>query len=159
VGEFAAYRADNGQKVWSFDAQGPVMAGPVTFTIGGDQYVAVMSGWGGTFPLVSGIVAHKSGNLNNTSRVLVFKIGGTAKLPPLPTAAPKVLNPPADTANAATVDHGFKLYSRYCGSCHGDAVVASGITPDLRYTPLLSSDSFFDVVLGGLLKDNGMVSW
>ncbi len=159
AGEFAAYRADSGQKLWSFDAQGPVMSGPVTYTVGGDQYIAVLSGWGGTYPLVSGIVAHKSGNLNNVSRILVFKLGGSAKLPALPTATPKVLNPPPDVADAASVDKGFHLYSRYCGSCHGDAAVASGVTPDLRYSPLLSSESFFDVVLGGILKDNGMVSW
>ena len=159
AGEFAAYRADNGAKVWSFDAQSPVMAGPVTYTVGDDQYVAVLSGWGGTYPLVAGIVSQKSGNLNNFSRVLVFKLGGTAKLPPVPTPTPKVLNPPPDVASPTVIDHGFRLYSRYCGSCHGDAVVAGGITPDLRYSPLLSSDSFFDVVLGGVLKDNGMVSW
>ena len=159
TGEFAAYRADNGQKLWSFDAQGPVMAGPITYSVDGEQYIAVLSGWGGTYPLVSGIVAHKSGNLLNKSRILVFKLGGTAKLPPVPTPAPRVLNPPPETADARTVDRGFRLYSRYCGSCHGDAAVASGITPDLRYSPLLSSDSFFDVVLGGALKDNGMISW
>ena len=33
------------------------------------------------------------------------------------------------------------------------------MNPDLRYTPLLASDSFFDVVLGGALKDQGMVSF
>jgi quinohemoprotein ethanol dehydrogenase len=159
IGEFAIYRADNGNKLWSFDGQSAVMAGPVTYTVNGEQYVAVLSGWGGTYPLVSGIVAHKSGNMRNISRVLVFKLGGAAKLPPVPATAPKVLNPPPETADAATVDKGFKLYSRYCGSCHGDAVVSGGITPDLRYSPLLSSDSFYEVVLGGLLKDNGMVSW
>ena len=159
MGEFAAYRADNGNKLWSFDGQSAVMAGPVTYTVNGEQYVAVLSGWGGTYPLVSGIVAHKSGNMRNISRVLVFKLGGGAKLPPVPATAPKVLNPPPETADAATVDRGFKLYSRFCGSCHGDAVVGGGITPDLRYSPLLSSDSFYEVVLNGLLKDNGMVGW
>ena len=159
TGEFAAYRADNGQKVWSFDAQSPVMAGPVTYTVNGEQYVAVLSGWGGTYALVPGILSFKSGNTHNISRILVFKLGGTAKLPALPVDQPRVLNPPSDTANAAEVDHGFRLYTRYCSSCHGDAAVSGGETPDLRYSPLLASSSFFDVVLGGVLKDNGMVSW
>jgi mono/diheme cytochrome c family protein len=57
------------------------------------------------------------------------------------------------------IDHGKRLYVQFCSGCHGDAAVAGGITPDLRYSPLLSSDSFFDVVLGGVLKDQGMVSW
>ncbi|MEO6338928.1 MAG: PQQ-dependent dehydrogenase, methanol/ethanol family [Caulobacteraceae bacterium] len=159
AGEFAAYRNDTGKKVWSYDAQGPVMAGPSTFTVKGEQYVAVLSGWGGTYPLVSGIVAHKSGNLRNISRVLVFKLGGTAKLPAPPVEVVKVLNPPAETADAKTVEHGFQLYGRFCGSCHGDAVVGGGITPDLRYSPLLANEGFYEVVLGGALKDSGMVSW
>ena len=37
--------------------------------------------------------------------------------------------------------------------------MSGGITPDLRYTSLLASDSYFDVVLGGALKSQGMVSW
>jgi quinohemoprotein ethanol dehydrogenase len=159
TGEFAAYKADTGQKVWSFDAQSPVMAGPATFTVGDDQYVAVLSGWGGTYALVPGIPSLKSGNTRNISRVLVFKLGGAARLPPLPAVAGKVLNPPPESASAAEVDHGFRLYTVYCSACHGDAAVSGGVTPDLRYTPLLASDSFFDVVLGGALKSQGMVSW
>ena len=31
--------------------------------------------------------------------------------------------------------------------------------PDLRYTPLLASDGFFDVVLGGQRKSQGMISF
>ena len=158
-GEFAAYRADNGKKLWSFDAQSAVMAGPVTYTVGSDQYVSVLSGWGGTYTLVTGIVAYKSGNLKNISRVLTFKLGGTAKLPPVPAPPPRTLSDAPDTADAASVDRGFHIYSRYCNSCHGDAVVAGGITPDLRYSPLLKNDGFFAVVLGGALKDQGMVSW
>ena len=159
TGEFAAYRADNGTKVWSFDAQSPVMAGPVTYTVGADQYVAVLSGWGGTYALVPGIVSLKSGNTKNISRILVFKLGGTAKLPPLPTTTPKVLDPPPDTGSARQIDHGFKLFVKYCSACHGDAAVSGGLTPDLRYSPLLASDSYYDVVLNGVLKDQGMVSW
>ncbi len=158
-GNFTAYRADNGKKLWSFNAQGPVMAGPVTYTVDGQQYVAVLSGWGGTYALVTGIVGHKSGNLHNYSRVLVFKVGGKAALPPPPPPAVKVLNATPDTADAATVQKGFKIYSRYCNSCHGDAVVASGITPDLRYSPLVGTEDFFRVVLDGAYTAGGMVSW
>jgi alcohol dehydrogenase (cytochrome c)/quinohemoprotein ethanol dehydrogenase len=159
TGEFAAYRADNGQKVWSFDAQSPVLAGPATYTVGGDQYVAVLSGWGGTYALVPGIVSYKSGNTHNISRVLVFKLGGTAKLPPVPPDPQRTLSTAPDTGGPAALDHGKRLYVRYCSSCHGDAAVAGGETPDLRYSAYLASDAFFSVVLGGALKDNGMVSW
>ena len=84
AGHFEAYRADTGEKVWSFDAQTGVMAGPVTYTVNGEQYVAVLAGWGGVFPLVAGEVSFKSGRVRNVSRMLAFKLGGKANLPPLP---------------------------------------------------------------------------
>ena len=49
------------------------MAAPVTYEIGGEQYVAVLSGWGGAYPLMQGKGSDKSGNTRNVSRVLVLK--------------------------------------------------------------------------------------
>ena len=46
AGGFVAYSADKGSKLWSFDAQSAVMAGPVTYEVNGEQYVAVLSGGG-----------------------------------------------------------------------------------------------------------------
>src|ERR1700752_5005858 len=91
-GSFNAYRADTGEKVWSTPAQSAVMAGPITYEVNGEQYIAVMSGWGGAFPLFEGKEAAKSGNLRNVSRVLAFKVGGTATLPPAPPAQQLALN-------------------------------------------------------------------
>ena len=54
AGFFSAYRADNGEKLWSTSAQSAVMAAPITYEIGGEQYVAVLSGWGGAYPLHAG---------------------------------------------------------------------------------------------------------
>ena len=54
AGDFGAYRADNGQKLWSMSAQSPVMAAPVTYEVDGEQYIAVLAGWGGILPLDSG---------------------------------------------------------------------------------------------------------
>jgi quinohemoprotein ethanol dehydrogenase len=158
-GEFSAYRADDGKKLWSFDAQSAIIAAPMTYEVDGEQYVAVLTGGGGAYSLSPGIVSLKSGKLRNHCRLLVFKLGGTAKLPPLPAAEQVRLDPPALTATPAKLDQGFRLYSHYCGICHGDTGVSGGITPDLRYSPLLASDSFFDVVLGGALQPMGMVSF
>ena len=77
-GNFEAYRASTGEKLWSFAAQTGVMAGPVTYAIDGEQYVAVLAGWGGVFPLAAGEVSFKSGRVRNISRMLVFNLGGTA---------------------------------------------------------------------------------
>ena len=35
------------------------MAGPITYEVKGEQYVAVLSGWGGVFALATGEIALK----------------------------------------------------------------------------------------------------
>jgi len=158
-GNFEAYRADTGKELWSSAAQTGVMAGPVTFTVNGEQYVAVLAGWGGVFPLATGEVSFASGHVRNISRMLAFKLGGKASLPPAPGLDEPVLKPPPSRASAATIHKGEQLYQRYCGACHGDVAVSGGVLPDLRYSGTLDGDQWFYVVLDGLLKQNGMVSF
>jgi len=155
-GSFNAYRADTGEKLWSTPAQSAVMAGPMTYEVNGEQYIAVLSGWGGAFPLFQGKEAAKSGNLLNVSRVLAFKVGGTAVLPAPPPQPQVVLNPPPETAAAATVAKGTGLYAQYCGACHGENAIGGGVVPDLRASNFLGNDFFFEIVLNGAMKDAGM---
>src|SRR5581483_6098463 len=98
-----AYRADTGEKVWSFDAQTGVMAGPVSYEVDGQQYVAVVAGWGGVFPLATGEVSFRSGHVRNVSRILAFKLGGKVTLPPLPEVVFTMRRPPASTASQARI--------------------------------------------------------
>jgi quinohemoprotein ethanol dehydrogenase len=155
AGYFNVYRADTGEKLWSMFAQSAIMAGPVTYEVDGEQYIAVLSGWGSAFSLQAGRVAASSGNLRNVSRVLVFKLGGTATLPPLEPRQ-LVINPPADTADAATIAAGGALFGRFCSVCHGESAVGGGVVPDLRASSFLSNDFFYEIVLNGAMKDNGM---
>jgi quinohemoprotein ethanol dehydrogenase len=159
AGNFEAYRADTGEKLWSFAAQTGVMAGPVSYTVKGEQYVAVLAGWGGVFPLATGEISFKSGKVRNVSRMLVFKLGGKSSLPPLPELEPAVLNPPPLKASPAALHKGQMLFQVYCSACHGDAVVSGGVLPDLRYSSTLANDQWFSIVLRGLLEPNGMVSF
>ena len=158
-GHFEAYRANTGEKLWSFDAQTGVMAGPISYSVNGEQYVAVLAGWGGVFPLVAGEVAFKSGHQRNISRVLVFKLEGKASLSTPPEVEPHPLDPPPATASAAVTKHGEQLFQRYCGACHGDVAVSGGVLPDLRYTRALKTDQWFRIVLEGTNQSNGMVSF
>jgi quinohemoprotein ethanol dehydrogenase len=159
AGNFEAYRADTGEKLWSFAAQTGVMAGPVTYAVNGEQYVAVLAGWGGIFPLATGEVSFRSGRVRNISRMLVFKIGGTANLPALAAPQEPVLAPLPNHASAASIHKGEQLFQSYCGHCHGDVAVSGGVLPDLRYSSALESDEWFSDVLGGMLKSDGMVSF
>jgi mono/diheme cytochrome c family protein len=158
-GNFEAYLADTGARVWSYAIQTGAIAGPITYTVKGEQYVAILAGWGGVFPLAAGEPAMKSGRVRNVSRMLAFELGGKVVLPALPAIEAEVLHPPAATADAATVRRGEQVYQRFCGNCHGDVVVSGGVLPDLRYSSTLTNDQWFNIVLGGLLRENGMVSF
>jgi len=158
AGEFGVYRADTGQKLWSMDAQSAMMGGPITYEVDEEQYIAVLSGWGSAFSLQAGKVAAQSGYLRNVSRVLAFKLGGTAVLPPLEPRE-LVINPPPEPADTASVAHGEALYGRYCGACHGENAVGGGVVPDLRASNFLGNDFWYAIVLNGAMKFAGMVSF
>jgi quinohemoprotein ethanol dehydrogenase len=158
AGNFNVYRADNGEKLWSMFAQSGIIAAPSTFEVGGEQYIAVMSGWGGSYALSGGKAAALSGNLRNVSRVLVFKLGGTAALPPLEPRA-FVINPPPEPADAASVARGEPLYDQYCSACHGEHAIGGGVVPDLRASNFLAMDYYYNIVLDGAMKEAGMASF
>ncbi|WP_417320107.1 PQQ-dependent dehydrogenase, methanol/ethanol family [Emcibacter sp.] len=157
---FAAYASDTGEELWSFPAQTGIVAAPITYTIGDEQYVAVLAGWGGVWAIAPGILSDISGPVRNISRLLVFKLNGDATLPPIPPLAELPLDPPPVTASAEVIAGGGKLFGRFCGVCHGDSAIGGAITPDLRRSGLLfDEESWKMVVLEGALKENGMVSF
>jgi quinohemoprotein ethanol dehydrogenase len=159
-GEFRAYAADTGKQLWSFPAQTGILAAPMTYRVKGVQYVAILAGWGGVFDVAPGILAGKSGSVRNISRMLVFKVGGAAKLPAAPPESKAVLDPPPLTGTPEQVVAGARIYGRTCFACHGDAAIAGGLNPDLRHSAILGNAAKWkEVVHGGLLKENGMVGF
>jgi quinohemoprotein ethanol dehydrogenase len=153
--EFAAYRDDTGQKLWSFPAQAGVMASPVSYELDGVQYVAVMAGWGGS------LAAGARNDSNGPSHLLVFKLGAHGQLAPVPPYEPPPIDPPAQTETASTIDKGAAIYGRLCVRCHGGNAAGGGLgltgPADLRRTPFLQDQAAFDqVVIDGALLDRGM---
>jgi quinohemoprotein ethanol dehydrogenase len=150
--EFAAYRADTGEKLWHADTQVGTMAGPVSFELDGEQYVAVVAGF-----RQSGSGSYYAPNY---SRLLVFKLGGAARLPdPIPFTEP-VLNPPAAFGTAEQLKHGQQIYGTLCSTCHGSDGLSRGMFPDLRYSGALgSAEAFRGIVIDGALSKNGMASF
>jgi alcohol dehydrogenase (cytochrome c) len=47
TGQFVAFDAANGKVLWQFETGSGIHGSPVTYSVGGKQYVAVASGWGG----------------------------------------------------------------------------------------------------------------
>lgn len=156
--KFQAFRASKGERLWNYDVQTGTVGGPVTYRAGGEQYIAVMAGYGGAVPLA--LPALKPAFAAPNGRVLAFKIKGGAQLPaytpvPLPPAMPTVEQWPQQR-----IDEGRGLYSNYCSRCHGASLLSSGILPDLRRSPLSGhSESFAKVVLEGALEPRGMISF
>ena len=159
--EFNAYSADNGKKLWSFPTQTGVIAAPMTYAIDGEQYVAVLAGWGGVWDIAPGILSSVSRAARATSAACwCSSWAATAKLPPAPPLNKRVLDPPPFTGTDAQVAAGADVYGRYCSVCHGDAAVAGALNPDLRHSGALdSADAIKAIVIDGALQDNGMVSF
>ena len=73
-GYLQAADAKTGKIVWKFQTGSGVVAPPVTWEDKGEQYVAVVSGWGGAVPLWGGDVAKKVSFLEQGGSVWVFKL-------------------------------------------------------------------------------------
>ncbi|MEM8659404.1 MAG: PQQ-dependent dehydrogenase, methanol/ethanol family [Pseudomonadota bacterium] len=154
-GYFAAYRADNGEKVWEQYLSSGIVASPITYAIDDEQYVAIAVGWGGIMPLNLG-EPMKSGVPPLVNRIVSFKLGGEAVLPIVEKPVP-ILEPPASTADALTIAKGRVTYHEACWMCHGDGAVNNGGVPNLRTSPVLgNADAFALFVLGGIAETNGM---
>jgi len=161
MGELAAFRADDGKRVWSIQTYTGIVAPPVSYEVNGEQYVAVEVGWGGAFGLAAGPLARDSQvNRGNVPRVLAFKLNGTDTLPAPPDQVERKLEPPADKANAAVIAQGKLRYHTYCSVCHGDSAVSGGVLPDLRYSVALGDGNVWQTIVhDGVRQANGMVSF
>src|SRR4029079_7306847 len=84
-GNFNAYDAKTGPKLWAIDLKTRILAPAMTYSIGGEQYVALLAGWGGA----GGLAAFRdektalSRYKTNQGRLFVFKLGGRQTVRPL----------------------------------------------------------------------------
>ena len=151
----AAYRATDGKLLWTADTQTVPIAGPITYSVGGEQYVAVNAGWGGGLAHVQANSFHE---LNvSAARLLVFKLGSKLKLPSLPPEQAAPPPPPFSRASEADIRKGAQLYAANCSLCHGQ--MARGGIKDLRRMSPDTHTQFLDIVLGGSRKSAGMASF
>jgi quinohemoprotein ethanol dehydrogenase len=158
-GHLRAFDKVTGKLLKDIDTGSSILAAPMTYKVGGTQYVAVMAAWGGGgYPYVPPYsAAYKRGN---QGRLLVFKLdGGTvpipAELPPVEVApAPP---PQASGVTPAMIAQGNAIFMANCGLCHSNQ--HRSITPDLRRMSDGAHQAFKEIVLEGLLLPNGMPRW
>ncbi len=156
--EFVAYAADTGKKLWSFPTQVGIQATPIAFSANGEDYISIMTGWSGAAILVAGGAIAPPVD-SKAHRVLTFKIGGKETLPVIRPVSQAFPQPPALTADAATVKKGKDLFHSYCKVCHGDSALGNGVVSDLRKIDAATHKNWDAIVLNGILKSAGMVSF
>ena len=157
-GALVAYDAATGQLLHRIETGLAIMAPPITYSIDGEQYVAVLAGLGGAMNgrYMKGFAAHK---YQNRERLLVFKLGGTA------VDLPSLVEKPANNAipqglprDPATLARGKKSYMQYCARCHSPGGAPNGY-PNLWNMPSEVDENFDAIVLGGALSYAGMASF
>ena len=73
-GYLKAADAKTGKVVWQFQTGSGIVAPPITWKQDGEQYLTVVSGWGGAVPLWGGEVAKKVNFLEQGGSVWTFKL-------------------------------------------------------------------------------------
>ncbi|MDG6097440.1 PQQ-dependent dehydrogenase, methanol/ethanol family [Alteromonas sp. ZYF713] len=159
AGFLNAYDGKTGAKLWQYPVQTGIVAPPISYSIDGEQYITVSAGWGGIFPLLTGPLTRiAKEHPVNVSRLLTFKLGGNKTLPELQLNIQDLPDMSAVTVDPEVKKKGHWTYEYYCSACHGTSAVSGGVTPDLRFTPVLpNKDLWQAVVHDGALKQRGMV--
>lgn len=166
LGFVSVYQATTGRKLWSFNARTGILAAPVTFAVGGRQYITIVVGApssliGDATP----IAAVKGGQMSPVAqppkgRVLTFALGGTASLPPSPVVRAYIPVAPTQVGSKEVVAAGERLYTATCMFCHGLNGQSDGMFPDLRHSPAIGNKEMWrSIVWDGQLEANGMASF
>lgn len=155
-GRFIAYSADKGAKLWEVKVGTGVIASPVTYEIDGVQYVSIMAGWGGAFPLSGGQIGLPA----TPGRLLTFTLNASQKLPEAMAASMPEVAPIESNASKEIIAAGAVLFAENCAVCHGLAALGGGgVLPDLRFSQPSVLNSIQKIVLDGALADAGMPSF
>jgi quinohemoprotein ethanol dehydrogenase len=156
-GEFVAYAADSGEKLWAVQTGSAINAAPASYAIDDEQFIVIPIGVAGglqyRYPEM-----HAAERVQGPVRLMAFSLGGDASMPATAVAAPALPDQPALEASAETIETGGALYTGYCRSCHGPAGVArfGGSVPDLRYANEETHATWHGIVVGGARAANGM---
>jgi quinohemoprotein ethanol dehydrogenase len=159
TGYLNVHDARTGKKLKEIFTGNGIMAAPTTYSIDGEQYVVVMAGYGGaeTYGYLSDGVIFK---YKNMGRILAFKLGGSETPLPPEQVVIKTPEPPETKIKEELIAKGASVYVAYCETCHGgfgDKHFSQH--PDLSKLVLAKHQVFNDIVLKGILSENGMANF
>ncbi len=148
-GEFSAYDASTGNKVWSYPLETGIIASPITYEVDGVQYISILVGWGGVMGLWT-----KFTKQINPGTLYTFALGKRASMPKFTIVAQKLIIDLDFQATKEQIQNGERLFGKYCGKCHG-----GGIIPDLTYSRPEIFESFQQIVGEGIFLGLGMPNY
>jgi len=156
-GRFVAYAADTGRILWAVPTMVGIIAPPVTYEVDGEQYVAVMAGYGGAGGVTGGDPrTMASAKYVNDGQVLAFRLGGKSTMPRIAEKNTTIPEPPKSNATTAQIENGKYRYGGTCMVCHGALVVSGGVVPDLRMLTTEKHSIFKEIVYDGVIHGAGM---
>jgi quinohemoprotein ethanol dehydrogenase len=148
------YAADTGEVLKVIPTGSHIMAAPMTYTVNGEQFVAVQAGYGGAAITVGTIPASSAAaKYQNINRIIAFKLGGTSVPTPPERGTPDMEEPPKRTASPERIRAGEIKFVQECSRCH---VLGPSVTPDLRYISSSLHGVFKEIVLHGAVAPTGM---
>jgi quinohemoprotein ethanol dehydrogenase len=157
-GLFKGIHAATGEELWSVDLGLGITAPPITYSVAGTQYVALLVGFGG-----GGSVNIGPGNEGwpygqQTRRLVAFSLKGELALPEQPERTPVAALPAPDfKVDAALARAGAAAYGGTCSVCHSSPGQSGGMAPDLSASAVvLDPRTFEQVVRQGMRTRLGM---
>ena len=158
-GTFSAYDAYDGEKLWQYKSDSAVLAGPMTFELDGEQYVAVAQGSGGTVMITVGDELQR--NKTNQNKLLVFKKGQFNQTNPVANEELTTIRALGHAANTDPdlIKLGESIYHNNCASCHGINALSNYVVPNLRYMSEQTHNDFASIVIGGTRTHKGMIGF
>ncbi len=159
-GTFYAHDASTGEARWSYDLGLGISAPPITYKLGGKQYVALLVGYGGgyTVGFTPGLPNEGWAYGVHRRRLVAFALDGEVTLPPQPPPSlPRPLVVPSFQVDPELAARGRRIYGTFCAICHGGQAVANAMAPDLRASGVpVDFGAFAAVVRGGTRVGRGM---
>jgi quinohemoprotein ethanol dehydrogenase len=160
-GQFIAYSASTGEKLWSFYAGLGIIAAPISYSVDGQQYVSLLVGYGGNGGILGKLADYGWRFDEQPRRLLTFALDRHVPLPPgkPPRFNVKAVDSPSLAIDQGQAARGAKEYqSALCGFCHGAQLENVGsFAPDLRESALAAAwPAFRSVLHEGALANLGM---